>query len=76
MSEWVQVSLGIFVWKFFPALSSFFVTLQTPKHLALLSGVFVCFRHVLDEGSDEYKIIMLNKRFLSFRVIKVCDTNN
>ena len=31
----------------------------------------VCYRHVLDEGSDEYKIIMLNKRFLSFRVIKV-----
>ena len=31
---------------------------------------FFC-RHVLDEGSDEYKVIMLNKRFLSFRVIKV-----
>ncbi|XP_066574829.1 pecanex-like protein 3 isoform X2 [Amia ocellicauda] len=28
-------------------------------------------RHVTDDGSDEYKIIMLNKRFLSFRVIKV-----
>ncbi|XP_057215962.1 pecanex-like protein 1 isoform X1 [Triplophysa rosa] len=28
-------------------------------------------RHVMDDGSDEYKIIMLNKRFLSFRVIKV-----
>ncbi|KAG5844144.1 hypothetical protein ANANG_G00158390 [Anguilla anguilla] len=27
-------------------------------------------RHVMDDGSDEYKIIMLNKRFLSFRVIK------
>lgn len=30
-------------------------------------------RHVMDDGSDEYKIIMLNKRFLSFRVIKVLD---
>lgn len=29
------------------------------------------FRHVFDEGNDEYKIIMLNKRYLSFRVIKV-----
>ncbi|KAJ3589191.1 hypothetical protein NHX12_010038 [Muraenolepis orangiensis] len=27
-------------------------------------------RHIMDDGSDEYKIIMLNKRFLSFRVIK------
>ena len=25
----------------------------------------------MDEGSDEYKIIMLNKRYLSFRVIKL-----
>lgn len=29
------------------------------------------FRHVFDEGSDEYKIIMLNKRYLTFRVIKL-----
>lgn len=29
------------------------------------------FRHVLDDGIDEYKVIMLNKRFLSFRVIKM-----
>ncbi|XP_072102062.1 pecanex-like protein 3 isoform X1 [Mobula birostris] len=28
-------------------------------------------RHVMDDGSDEYKIIMLNRRYLSFRVIKV-----
>ena len=28
-------------------------------------------RHVLDEGTNEYKIIMLNRRYLSFRVIKV-----
>ena len=28
-------------------------------------------RHVLDDGTDEYKIIMLNKRYLSFRVIKM-----
>lgn len=26
---------------------------------------------MLDDGSDEYKIIMLNKRYLSFRVIKL-----
>jgi len=25
----------------------------------------------MDEGSDEYKVIMLNKQFLSFRVIKI-----
>lgn len=25
----------------------------------------------MDDGSDEYKIIMLNKRYLSFRVIKI-----
>ena len=29
------------------------------------------FRHVFDDGTDEYKVIMLNKRYLSFRVIKV-----
>ncbi|XP_007936701.1 pecanex-like protein 2 [Orycteropus afer afer] len=28
-------------------------------------------RHVVDEGADEYKVIMLHKSFLSFRVIKV-----
>ncbi|XP_053700962.1 pecanex-like protein 1 [Synchiropus splendidus] len=28
-------------------------------------------RHVLDEGTNEYKIITLNRRYLSFRVIKV-----
>ena len=28
-------------------------------------------RHVVDDTSDEYKIIMLNKRYLSFRVIKL-----
>ena len=40
---------------------------------AVLSNVssLLALRHVFDEGSDEYKIIMLNKRFLSFRVIKV-----
>ncbi|XP_012226316.2 pecanex-like protein 1 isoform X2 [Linepithema humile] len=40
---------------------------------AVLSGApsLLAFRHVLDEGIDEYKIIMLNKRYLSFRVIKM-----
>ena len=33
--------------------------------------LFSCFRHVFDDGTDEYKVIMLNKRYLSFRVIKV-----
>ncbi|XP_061376785.1 protein pecanex isoform X4 [Danaus plexippus] len=28
-------------------------------------------RHVVDEGNDDYKIIMLNKRHLGFRVIKL-----
>ncbi|CAH3161495.1 unnamed protein product [Porites evermanni] len=39
------------------------VLANTPSLLAL--------RHVFDDGTDEYKIIMLNKRYLSFRVIKV-----
>jgi len=32
---------------------------------------FLSCRHVFDDGADEYKIIMLNKRHLSFRVIKL-----
>ncbi|XP_051025215.1 pecanex-like protein 2 [Acomys russatus] len=28
-------------------------------------------RHVVDEGADEYKVLMLHRGFLSFRVIKV-----
>ncbi|XP_060872940.1 pecanex-like protein 1 [Metopolophium dirhodum] len=41
---------------------------------AVLSGMpsLLALRHtIIDEGSDEYKVIMLNKRFLSFRVIKI-----
>jgi len=40
---------------------------------AVLSGAqsLLALRHVVDDGSEEYKIIMLNKRFLSFRVIKL-----
>jgi hypothetical protein len=38
--------------------------LQSKPHLLAL-------RHVQDEGSDEYKIIMLTKRHLAFRVIKL-----
>ncbi|XP_025412111.1 pecanex-like protein 1 isoform X3 [Sipha flava] len=40
---------------------------------AVLSGMpsLLALRHIMDEGSDEYKVIMLNKRFLSFRVIKI-----
>lgn len=40
---------------------------------AVLSSApsLLALRHVLDEGTNEYKIIMLNRRYLSFRVIKV-----
>ncbi|XP_076632780.1 pecanex isoform X1 [Colletes latitarsis] len=40
---------------------------------AILNGApsLLALRHVLDDGIDEYKVIMLNKRFLSFRVIKM-----
>lgn len=37
----------------------------------LQNSIILSFRHVLDDGTDEYKIIMLNKRYLSFRVIKI-----
>lgn len=30
-------------------------------------------RHMIDDGTDEYKIIMLYKRHLSFKVIKVTE---
>lgn len=39
--------------------------------LSCLTGVLHWSRHVLDDSGDEYKIIMLNKRYLSFRVIKM-----
>lgn len=32
-------------------------------------------RHMIDDGTDEYKIIMLYKRHLSFKVIKVRSTS-
>ena len=40
---------------------------------AVLSGApsLLALRHVVDDGADEYKIIMLNKRHISFRVIKL-----
>jgi len=40
---------------------------------AVLSGApsLLALRHVVDDGNDEYKIIMLNKRHISFRVIKL-----
>ncbi|XP_059482533.1 pecanex-like protein 1 isoform X2 [Neocloeon triangulifer] len=40
---------------------------------AVLSGTpsLLALRHAMDDGADEYKIIMLNKRYLSFRVIKI-----
>ncbi|XP_074185273.1 pecanex-like protein 1 [Rhinolophus sinicus] len=39
------------------------VLANSPSLLAL--------RHVMDDGTNEYKIIMLNRRYLSFRVIQV-----
>ncbi|XP_058511437.1 pecanex-like protein 1 isoform X2 [Ochotona princeps] len=39
------------------------VLANSPSLLAL--------RHVMDDGTNEYKIIMLNRRYLSFRVIRV-----
>ena len=47
--------------------------LVSVRNKFLFMCVCVC-RHVFDEGSDEYKIIMLNKRYLSFRVVKVRDS--
>ena len=40
---------------------------------AVLSSApsLMALRHVVDDGTDEYKIIMLNKRHISFRVIKL-----
>ena len=40
---------------------------------AVLSGApsLLALRHVVDDGTDEYKVMMLNKRHLSFRVIKL-----
>lgn len=40
---------------------------------AVLSNTpsLLAFRHIFDEGLDEYKVIMLNKKFLTFRVVKV-----
>ena len=35
------------------------------------SPSLLALRHVLDEGANEYKIITLHRRYLSFRVIKV-----
>lgn len=40
---------------------------------AVLTGTpsLLALRHVMDDGTNEYKIIMLNKRHLTFRVIKI-----
>lgn len=40
---------------------------------AVLRGApnLLALRHVMEDGSDEYRIIRLTKRFLSFRVIKL-----
>ncbi len=39
--------------------------------LCVVLNYILSFRHVTDDAIDDYKIIMLNKRHLSFRVIKV-----
>ncbi|CAJ0959943.1 unnamed protein product [Ranitomeya imitator] len=41
------------------------------KRCSLQLSFTTSLRHVMDDGTNEYKIIMLNKRYLSFRVIKV-----
>lgn len=40
---------------------------------AILRGApqLLALRHILEEGSDEYRLIRLSKRYLSFRVIKL-----
>ncbi len=40
---------------------------------AVLNGAdsLLALRHVVDDGADDYKIVMLNKRHISFRVIKL-----
>ena len=52
---------------------SFFLTGDPAWRTAVLSGApsLLALRHVVDDGADEYKIIMLNKRHISFRVIKL-----
>lgn len=47
----------------FSFLPLFVVLRGAPQLLAL--------RHVMEDGSDEYRLIRLSKRFLSFRVIKL-----
>ena len=39
--------------------------------LTLIMFHIFTYRYVVDDGSDDYKIIMLTKRCLNFRVIKV-----
>lgn len=44
----------------------------TLRHIFLFySPQLLALRHILDEGSDEYRLIRLSKRYLSFRVIKL-----
>lgn len=52
---------------------NFFITGDPAWRQAVLSGApsLLALRHVVDDGADEYKIIMLNKRHISFRVIKL-----
>ena len=59
---------------FFVIFVNFKILLGDPAwRTAVLSGAdsLLALRHVVDEGGDEYKIIMLNKRHISFRVIKL-----
>ena len=34
-------------------------------------GSLLTLRHIMDDTSDEYQVFALNKRFLSFRIVKV-----
>ena len=65
--------LGIFSVAQVLKFCSFFLTGDPAWRTAVLSGApsLLALRHVVDDGADEYKIIMLNKRHISFRVIKL-----
>ena len=66
-------NLSIFLsdlWKLLCLTEEFFVFPGDPAwRSAVLSGAdsLLALRHVVDDGGDDYKIIMLNKRHISFR---------
>ena len=68
----IRVEFDIISWVIlYPLACIFFLfDLGDPAwRTAVLSGApsLLALRHVVDDGADEYKIIMLNKRHISFR---------